>query len=287
MPPQTQKSIFHPGPIIADGVGELAEYIFDKLGPLGLTIVGIQPLVDALKAVGANNPAMIHGMDMLAKNVIRRFVTDQNWLIAFYEGFDAYFDRVKLLAKDAKKEQVGQAKGEGLERGRVEFDKWLKKQKEKPSFFSSLLMKLDPSDRDVYVDWVGSLDERAYDRLIEFTKHVESTDELNEVVRYIRRRRDPFALFKSARGHKPGLLETVAAAMRGEETPQVEKARDVVLQSCESTKRFGEEQKAKADAIRARNDIPLVPTQELGWGFWAVSIAAGVIIVASYIVWML
>lgn len=245
------KDKFSPGMVIADGLAELVESLIEDLGPTGLALTGIQPIVDGLRAVGANNKAMVGGLDVLCRTALRS--SDMNpALREFLKEFsDAYFDKIRNLSEEANEGQVQRAKGEGIKKASAKLREFLAKQKAKPSF-ASMLAKLNFGERSRLHVWVHDLEPQQLKEWNEFKERIGSLDELRNALEFADA--DRLSYLRMAYGREQTMLEALKGfVVDGTETPQIEKLRDKVSDTAAKADAKAAEWKAKADALRNRN----------------------------------
>jgi hypothetical protein len=144
---QAEAKKFKPGVFIADGLAEAVEYAVEEFGPLGIKFTGMQFLLDGLRAVGAANPLVIHGLDAVLKNVVVAFTHSHPAGREFLtEIIDAYLDKVKLLSKNADPKMVQLAKGDGLTKVQAKIKELQQKHYAKKTF-AQIVFKLGGEDK--------------------------------------------------------------------------------------------------------------------------------------------
>ncbi|MBU2613630.1 hypothetical protein KJ925_04220 [Patescibacteria group bacterium] len=242
------------GALLADGLGELAEYTIDSLGPVGLTVIGLKPLVGALRQLGIDHPAMIHGLDVMSYNLVRGFVSNPILQDAFKEILDAYFDRVKILSKDPSKGEVEKARGEGLEKAKAKLQGFLGKLKDSMKGFADALVILEPDERMVWYKWESTATDEQQKELCILKPRVNNANIIRDCVAMITATPpgDPLTILRAAYGREPTLFETLKAALKGEETPQTTALADKIAATNAKLESIGTASRDRAAAIRAK-----------------------------------
>ncbi|MBI4139132.1 hypothetical protein HY479_03210 [Candidatus Uhrbacteria bacterium] len=175
---------FSAGILIADGLAELVENIMEDLGPTGLTLTGMQPLVAALKKVGADNPTVIHGLDLGMRTAIRVGGLHPALREFLIEFSDAYFDKVKALSKDASENQVKQARGQGIDNARGKLREFVKKMAAKKPYaaLESLLPRKMRMKHLEWTAWMGRHLPEVHECWMDYREKIESTQRIKNLV---------------------------------------------------------------------------------------------------------
>lgn len=245
-----QNQEFTPGVAIASGLAEAVEMIVEEMGPLGLMVTGIEPILEGLKAIGLANRFTIHGMDVILKGFIRQHVTHAPTREFLTEFSDSYFDRLKLLSADPTPKQVEQAKGMGLSKARAKLDELKRKSSAKKPF--SVLESLLPTARRealfAWVELIRTNDHHAFDRWEILKERIDTKERIEYMLGRPPGDRIPY--LEMVFGGKPTILETIASAARGEETPQTAAIQARVDQANATFKRIGAESRARTQSLR-------------------------------------
>lgn len=288
--------------LAASGLSEVFEIFIEDLGPYGMKAIGITPILQLLEKAGAEKKFSAHLLDMGVRAALLSGLRDYPVLREILIGVsDAYFDKMKaLLVANPTVVEYEQARGLAMTAARARMKELLSKEKEKEKAqtmkpaFSQLVQGLTPEEKSRYTEMVEQLvsastahdpaQRRAGESRLRtwdiFKEKILSVDELRYILSLatIERR---VAYIVATHGHVPNELETLRAALHGEETPQTQALSERVQEFSASAQAYTSTQEARSQAVRDRNTPILIP---LWLSIVICSVVMSALIIASIII---
>ncbi len=276
-PAQTPETI---GVLAASGLSEVFEIFIEDLGPYGMKVIGITPILHVLEKVGLDHKFSVHALDAGLRVALHALLREHPVLREILFGVsDAYFDKMKALGDTPTEVEYQRTRGLAMTAARTRMKELLSKEKEKEKArtvkpaFAQLVQGLTPEEKSRYTEMVEELisastahdpaQRRAGESRLRtwdiFKEKILNVEELRYVLSLttIERR---LAYVVATHGHVPNELETLRAALRGEETPQTQALSERVQEFSASAQAYTSAQEALSQAVRDRNKSILIPS---------------------------
>lgn len=246
-----QKQRIDPTVVAAEAFGEFLEIHLEDLQKLG-QIPGFSLIIDAVRKLHLTNKYALGTLDVGARLLVERSALPPALKSLLRNASDGFFDALKQLPENPTDKQVRDA----LSDGRRKADAAFRKEAAKQRSFEFMVLKLDQTERDDLTGWVNGLSENDRARWTKLKAKIESPEGLKAILQLEKSGAQSaktiarLGYMDLVYGEKPTPLDTLQAALKGEDTPEL---RAVTKKVAETKRRLQEKETAlKDDSVKIR-----------------------------------